>query len=141
MRATTKDKRKGASDSHHQPLKEDRRTPKQLEGELSSEGAELQGKMRTAAKECVDYYHKYDGIFPECRIYYTPAPAFMWRLDDEWIGLTPEKVEEACKEIAQSKGLQPRFYAHRILKEAKRWAKIAGRVGWVLPRLETEVPQ
>jgi hypothetical protein len=98
--------------------------------------------MKDAAKEFVGYYLEHDGMFPERRIYYTPAPAIMWRLDQEWIRLTPENVAEAYKEIAEEEDVPLASCARvalRILKEAKRWAKIAGRTGWVLPRLEKEV--
>jgi hypothetical protein len=143
MRATTNDKRKGPDHAvtRNLALKSELPRPKR-QGKTSSGYADLQQNRKTAAKEFVDYYHKYDGMFPERRIYYTPAPAVMWRLDHEWIPLTPENVAEAWKEIAEEEDLPLESCAKvalHILKEAKRWTKIAGRVGWVLPKLETEV--
>ena len=66
----------------------------------------------------------------------------MYRLDDEWIKVTAENVAKVCREIEPD--LPPEFCvktALRILKEAKRWAKEYGRVGWVLPRLDKGVAQ
>jgi hypothetical protein len=167
MRATVKDKRKGPDHETNRNLAlkgESPFTPKQLEGKLSLEGAELQGKMKAAAKEFVKIYQEFqDSMFDlipppgtsfaeayeqhqtnmwgDC-LYCTPVSSIMFRLGTQWIKITEETVAEGCKEIAPEDEDVPQVYssaALRILKEAKRWAKKAGRVGWVLPRLEKEV--
>ena len=53
--------------------------------------------------------------------------------------VTKENVEEASKEVAEDEDVSPEFYAKMALREVRRWAKKAERVGWVLPRLEKEV--
>jgi len=164
MRATVKDKEKGATSAvtRQQPLKYSESpslTPKrQRPGILSSGDADLQRKMKDAAMEFVEIYQEFSDamafgdealIIPpgtsfqeaytqhqthmwgNC-LYCTPGGVVMYRLDDEWIKVTAENVAKVCREIEPD--LPPEFCvktALRILKEAKRWAKEYGRVGWV----------
>jgi hypothetical protein len=138
MRATVK-KKGAANDEHQQPLKSElpSHTPKQQQqGKPSLEDAELQRKMKTAAKEFVQIYRTEEPSVLPSWIYCTPIDLMLFRLGEEWIRLTKENVEEACKEIAEDEGVSPEFYAKTALRYARDYAKAYGRVGWVLPKLQ-----
>ena len=162
MRATNdKSGRPDHENNRNLALKGESLQPKQLEGKLSSGDAELQRKMKAASKEFVEIYHEFeDSVFdltpaPGTQfaeayeqhqtkvwgdyLYCTPSDAIMLRLGREWIKVTKENVEEASKEVAEDEDVSPEFYAKIALREVRRWAKKAERVGWVLPRLENGV--
>jgi hypothetical protein len=166
MRATNDKEKEPASDIHQQALKSQLppHTPKQQQqGKLSSAGAELQDKIRTASKKFVKIYQEFedsvfeltssrDTSFVEAYeqhqtnmwgeyLYCTPVPAVMFRLGMEWVKVTAENVAEAAKDIAEVQEVSPESYAKLALRDVRQWAKKARRFGWVLPKLETEVPQ
>jgi hypothetical protein len=161
MRAsvTTNDrhKRKGASDVDHQPLEIDQSPqPERTQGKSTTGAADLQEKMKAAAKEFAEMYEKFENsvfdIAPATakayeqhavtiwgnHIYCTPV-SVMFKFRGEWIQLTPVNVAEACKEIAEAQEARPESYAKLALRDVRFYAKLAERIGWVLPRLEKEV--
>ena len=72
------------------------------------------------------------------KVYCNPR-AVMFRLGRQWIRLDSENVTRASEAIAEVQEVKPEFYAKIALRDARHWAKRVGRVGWVLPRLGSEV--
>ena len=127
-----------------------------VEGNSSSEAADLQLQMKEAAKKFVDLactlWDALDDpnvedlaeqiasyrIF-EPHIYCTPG-AVLFRLHGKWIRLTRENVKEAFESLSEwyTIGNRSTVLADEHLALARTVCKERGRVSWVLPRLETE---
>jgi len=155
MGTPTKSKRKGLVKFNHQPLKiDDRAASQATQGESTTGADKLQTNKKAAAKEFVEIYQKIEDAGFEI----TPGKAYeqyaiavwskhvcctpvtvMFKFQGEWIGMSLENVEEACKEIAEIQEVRPEFYAKLALRDVRYYAKKAGRVGWVLPKLGREV--
>jgi hypothetical protein len=142
MGKLTKSKKKGASDANHQPLANVETAPSAAWAKDTLDGAELQTKMKAATKEYVRMNRDTETDAEPSwipKIYCTPTQTVLFNYNQEWIKLTPENLEEAGKEIAEEDGVPVEFYVRILLRDARQFAKLYGRVGWVLPRLDREV--
>jgi hypothetical protein len=134
MRAI-KDKRKGASDSHHQPLKLSELPPytpeQQQPGNSSVEGAELQVE---AARETYSFewgkqdlgsIREYD-IARAKRFFCTPDDVLYKLGGREWVKVTEENLVKV--------GVSP-GNAKFVLKQIRKSCERTNKVGSVLPKL------
>ena len=113
-----------------------------VEGKSMSGAAEMQGKMRAAAKEfaALECSNRGGTYEPEYRdqpfeffvfemflpyIHCTPEAAF-FRLGNEWIRLTEENLGEALASEGNA-----RWWLTELRKAAKKY----GKVSWALPKL------
>lgn len=149
-----------------QDLMERAAQPEQLvEEKVSSEAADLQEKMKIAAKEfaALEWSNRGWVYEPEYRdlpfdvliseqflpyVHCTPE-VVLFRLEDEWVRLTEENVGEAFIRVAEEYlgkecASKIRSYSSVVASEnAKRWltelrkvAKKYGKVSWALPKLQ-----
>lgn len=134
----------------------DRAATQTTRGECSSGGAELQLKMKEAAKEFVslaqalwdalDDPNTEDlaGRIESYRIFgphvYCTPVAVLFRLHEEWIQLTRENVKEAFEILSEwyTIGSRATALADEHLALARTVCKKRGRVSWVLPRINKE---
>lgn len=133
MRAI-KDKRKGASDSHHQPLKGELPpyTPEQQQqGKSSVEDAELQVE---AARETYSFewgeqdlgsIREYD-IARAKRFFCTPDDVLYKLGGREWVKVTEENLVKVGVSRANAKF---------VLKQIRKSCERTNKVGWLLPKL------
>jgi hypothetical protein len=152
----------------HQPLKDlDRAAATQPyhNWEHTSEAAELQQKMKMAAKKLVaadgaddETYQRLDPAtrLPDVDLYVyqylsmlhcTPKDVFLlwqrkpfegWETDEwgwEWVRLSAEYVATAFKEIFSAIVVDEKLAAELLLKGIRKYCKQYGKVSWTLPRL------
>jgi hypothetical protein len=123
-----------------------------VEGNGSSEAAELQEKMKEAAEKFVDligdfivskyepktcdlsYLALANKVFGP-RVYCTPS-AVLLRFKGGWVRLTTEYVAEAAGPFPPS--FNATKYVDDYLTLARMVCKKRGQVGWVLPRIHKE---
>jgi hypothetical protein len=144
-----------------QPLQDlnDRAATLTTHRKTSSEAAELQLKMKKAAKEFAklmhgsldsileeEYLRKPLGFFilRELLPYVCCTPkAVLFPLESEWIRLTEENVVAACRWLRLTqKNAKVSFFissdedVKSWFKELRKAAKKYGKVSWVLPKLQ-----
>jgi hypothetical protein len=135
------------------PLESKESPPLATRGKSTTEEADLQEKMRAASKAFNDliravedaefttakaYEQLRTKLWGDC-LYCTPSHTVLFKLGGEWIKVTEENVAEAGKEVAEAQEVSPESYARIALQDVILWAEEAGRVGWVLPKLDKGV--
>lgn len=133
----------------------DRAATHTAQGEFNTGAAELQQKMKIAAKKIVeldDWLQDQEPApnedhYAMCTRVLTPlihcipngqSATVFFRLDKTWIKLTKENVADAFRNLFSSSD-EAEASAKYILKGLRAICKEQGRVSWVLPKLGTEV--
>jgi hypothetical protein len=116
-----------------------------VEGKSNSEAANLQQKMKVAAKILVREWLIRPTIPYEDFVYFvfcTPESIFL-RLNGEWLRITRENFEEAVIEsnVCTTGWLRrwtPEKITNRALYSIKRLCRELKRVSWTLPRIDRQ---
>jgi hypothetical protein len=131
-------KEKEAGGANHQPLQDLSRAaqPERLNREEYSSGAaELQDKMKIAAKKLVELDDACSGeVYKKYHCLPGKPPTVVFRLGDEWLKITEENLTEAFKSLFPE--LDAEWEASFLLKNIRSVCKAYGKVSWTLPRLK-----